>query len=79
MKTVVKRIDTYLSRKTVGDNLYFLKVILGAVVMDLVEEKMKSVLAFLYFFLATMLPVLVTVAAYAFMIVAVSVVRISNY
>lgn len=51
-------------------------MILGAVVMDRVEGTTEDALNLLYFFLATLLPVLVTFASYALMIVAVSIGRI---
>lgn len=50
-------------------------MIYGAVVTDRVEGKTKDALNLFYFFLATLLPVLVTVASYALMIVAVSIGR----
>lgn len=40
-------------------------------VTNKVEGRAKDALGFLYFFLATMLPVLITVTAYALMILAV--------
>ncbi|XP_050693415.1 uncharacterized protein LOC126984064 isoform X2 [Eriocheir sinensis] len=46
-------------------------VIFGAVVTKRVEGKTRDALSFLYFFLATLLPVLVTFASYALMIIAV--------
>lgn len=59
-----------------GNERCFLQVILGGIVTRHVEGRMREALGFLYFLLATMLPLLITIAAYALMIVAVSMKRV---